>query len=254
MKRYALFALALLILLPGPAAATVTKPVPLKRVLGAVERPFATKTSSRGAIADFKAEFSQTSRIAALDRRQKGEGTVTVQLDRGRKEGRPLPRFRWRYERPNPQEIVCDGRTLWVYQPDNHQVIQSKIDLASRREANDPLLFLTELGHLSAVFTPSWAEPKQDEQGNFLLQLIPKHPSPLLQRLVIAVRKKALEHSAGGTPVFPIAATTVFDAEGNSTHIRFHHVRINLALPDAAFRFKVPKGVEVLHSMPKFNP
>lgn len=255
MKRFALFGIVLLLFVPGAAIAAQKGPPTLSRVVRALERPFGPKASGPAAITAFQADFTQVSRISSLDRIQKGKGKVTVRLDHSARKTAPLPRFRWNYEQPTPQEIISDGHTLWVFQPENHQVIESKIDLSARKQPNDPLLFLTELGHLSTAFHLSWAEPKRNEQGDFLLQLVPKHPSPLLKRLVIAVRKEALENSAvKGKAVFPIAATTVFDSEGNSTLIRFHEVKTNLSLPEDYFHFTVPKGVEVLHSMPQFTP
>ena len=247
MKRYLLLGL-LLVLLPWPAAAGETSP-DLSTVIRSLEAPFAARAAGPGAIDNFQAGFIQTSRIVSLDREQKGGGKVTVRLARPGADN--FPAFRWEYEKPSPQEIISDGHTLWVYLPENQQVIESKLDRSSLNKAGNPLLFLAELGDLSKVFTISWADPKEDGAGNYLLKLVPKEPSPLLQSLQIAVRRQALPQfaPAGKKRIFPILATTVVDAGGNSTRIEFDDIRMNLKLPGDFFHFRIPKGVEVLHSM-----
>jgi outer membrane lipoprotein carrier protein len=248
MKRIILIGL-LLLSLPLPAAGSEKEAPDLNQVLRALETPFDPRAAGPGAIENFQADFVQKSRIVSLDREQKGRGKVTVRFARPGTE--IFPAFRWQYEEPTPQEFISDGQTLWVYLPENRQVIESKLDQTSLDQTGNPLLFLAELGNLSKVFTISWADPRQDGAGNFILEMAPKEPSPLLQRLLITVRREALPGSApgGGKRVFPILATTVFDAGGNSTLIEFADIRMNLKLPDDFFRFRVPEGVEVLHSL-----
>ncbi|MEJ2698303.1 MAG: outer-membrane lipoprotein carrier protein LolA [Desulfuromonadales bacterium] len=247
MKRFLLLGL-FLVLLPWPAAGGETSP-DLSTVVRSLEAPFGAKATGPGAIDNFQADFVQTSRIVSLDREQKGGGKVTVRFARSGADN--FPAFRWEYEKPSLQEIISDGRTLWVYVPDSRQVIESKLDSSNLNKSGNPLLFLAELGDLSKVFNISWADPKQDAAGNFLLELVPKEPSPLLQRLRILVRRQALPEFApsGKERIFPILASTVVDSSGNSTRIEFKNIRMNLKLPGDFFHFKVPKGVEVVHSM-----
>ncbi len=37
-------------------------------------------------------------------------------------------RFRWEYQKPYPQTIVGDGRTLWIWDPDLKQVTRKKLN------------------------------------------------------------------------------------------------------------------------------
>lgn len=242
------FGALLLMLLPLPAAAG-QKPPELSAVVRALEAPFAPGAAGSAAIANFRADFAQTSRIASLDREQKGGGTVTVRFDRSAPGN--FPSFLWEYKKPSPQGIVSDGHTLWVYLPENQQVIVSKLDRSSLSRAGNPLLFLAELGNLSKGFAISWGHPKRDKAGNYILELVPKRPSPLLQRLQVTVRRRALSGSApaGKQRVFPLLSTTAFDAGGNSTHIEFSNIRTNRKLPSGFFHFRIPEGVEVLHSL-----
>lgn len=227
--------LAALLLLPvAPTAQAAT----LNDVVQAVEGPFRS-----GTIRDYSATFAQESRIAALDRAQQAGGAVLVRFTAPRKGENPGVMFRWHYEKPAVQELVCDGKTLWVYLPENNQLIISPVDSNTPRE-NDPLAFLTGLGNLSRDFTVSFAAPERDEQGNYRIELQPRRPSPVLERMTIAVSREAVEKGNG--TLFPVAATTVVDPSGNTTTISFSDVRVNRGLGAERFTFVAPAGVEVV--------
>jgi outer membrane lipoprotein carrier protein len=155
--------------------------------------------------------------------------------------------FRWEYQEPNHQEIVSDGKTMWVYLPENSQVIISDIDFSSPSSPSDPMAFLTGLGNLSRDFLITWASPDRDAGGNYVLELQPRRPSPMIQRMLVVVNRDAvLQTGAVSPPVFPMLSTTVVDPNGNSTAIEFRDVRVNRGLADSFFRFSPPEGVEVL--------
>lgn len=227
--------LALFILLP---LAPTVRAATLNEVVQAVESPF-----RNGTIRDYSAAFAQESRIAALDRAQQAGGEVLVRFTAPRKGENPGVMFRWHYEKPAVQELVCDGKTLWVYLPENNQVIVSPVDSSAPRE-NDPLAFLTGLGNLSRDFTVNFAAPDRDDRGNYRIELQPRRPSPVLARMTIAVSREAVEK--GGGTLFPIAATTVIDPNGNSTALTFSSVRVNRGLGAERFTFAIPAGVEVV--------
>jgi len=77
----------------------------------------------------------------------------------------------------NDDDGVSDGQTLWVYMPENNQVIQSNVDFTREAQAEDPMTFLTGLGNLTRDFSISWAEPNRDHEGNYVLQLRPRRVS-----------------------------------------------------------------------------
>ncbi len=246
MKIVLVIALALFTGFSASAAETEEK-TSLDRVIEALETPFRLE-GGRG-ISDFEADFFQLSRLSSLDREQKAHGVVMVKFG---KEGE-LPRFRWNYLEPDPQEIVSNGATMWVYVPDNRQVIRSDLSRDLKRAEEDPLLFLTGLGRLTRDFTLSRNEPFLDEEGNFILDLKPRNPSPYIQRLKMVVRKEALAEKATGSPVFPLLSSTVIDPAGNVTTIEFRNVRVNRGIPEDRFTFSVPEGVDVLDSADALN-
>jgi outer membrane lipoprotein carrier protein len=243
MKKSLALALTTLALLFGAHATSFAQPVDLAQVVQAMESPFRHTADTQTAINDFEADFFQESLIASLDRLQRGRGRVAIKFDRSRPDRAPLAMFRWQYEQPTSQEIVSDGRTMWVYLPENRQVIQSDMETAKDRPG-DPMTFLTGLGNLSRDFQVSWATPNQDARGNFVLELRPRRPSPMIERMLVVVDGQALQSRTRRH--FPILATTVYDPGGNSTLIEFSNIQVNRGLPPQHFHFTIPSGVEVV--------
>jgi outer membrane lipoprotein carrier protein len=242
IRFLAFFLLAFGVFAVGPAGAAELPP--LSAVIQTLECPFQGSASSGAVIKDFKASFTQQSHLVSLDRTQTGSGEVAVKFVRSGAKSRPQALFRWDYQKPAVQHIISDGRTVWVYVPDNHQVFRSPIDANGVSRPDDPVTFLTGLGDLKRDFTVAYAVPARDETGNSVLTLRPRHPSPLLARLDVVVDRRAV---AGDRAVFPLRSTLVVDAGGNTTRIAFDHVVVNVSLPDRLFHFTVPPGVEVLN-------
>ncbi len=177
----------------------------LREVIQALETPFQARTPAGQRIQDYQADFFQESRIASLDRLQRARGEVSVRFDYRRSQV-PLVMFQWEYQEPTTQEIISDGKTLWVYLPENNQVIQSDIEMVSKAGESDPMTFLTGLGQLSRDFLISWAEPNQDVEGNYVLDLRPRRTTALINRMVIVVDRYALdEPSTEPSPKTPSA-------------------------------------------------
>jgi outer membrane lipoprotein carrier protein len=249
MKRFLVAALCLLCSFPAPALAR-GESIGMSEVIRALEDPFKTEAPADSAIADFEADFFQESRIASLDRLQRGRGRVMVKFDRTRGDRVPQAMFRWEYDQPTTQEIVSDGETIWVYLPENRQVIQSDLELEGQARPDDPVTFLTGLGNLSRDFLIGWAQPNQDIEGNYILELRPRRSSPLIQRLLLVVNRDSVVPATRPErlgDVFPLLSSTVFDPSGNTTTIEFSGVRVNRGIPDSTFRFILPAGVEVIH-------
>jgi outer membrane lipoprotein carrier protein len=250
MKRRLLVGLFLGLLFPALAGAAN---VGLKDVIDALELPF--KGDAPGQVHDVRADFFQESRIAALDRNQRGRGTVMFLFEPGNSRRAPIAMFNWQYQEPNEQEIVSDGRTMWVYLPESRQVIESDLTLASRGGGVNPVTFLAGLGNLSRDFSIMYAIPNTDSKGNYILELRPKQSSQLIRNLKIVVDREAAQAQASrsGRIFFPILSTIVTDPSDNQTIIEFSNIRVNRGLSRADFRFMQPPGVEVVKPAPGTN-
>ena len=90
---------------------------------------------------DFTADFSQTVEAATLGKPLQSTGQVFFK--------RP-GRMRWEFAEPEKQTIVADGKLLWVYQPEHHQVLKTPFRAAF--QSATPISFLLGVGQLKDDF------------------------------------------------------------------------------------------------------
>lgn len=235
--------------------------VSLRDVIATVEQPFQLDRNGFPAITTVNADFFQRSTIAAKKREFRAEGQMYLSPASS---SEPL-RFRFDYYRPARQEIVCDGRTLWIYLPENRRVIQSDVEeffapshSGSGRERG--INFLQGLGRLSKDFTIIFNRTMTDQAGNYILDLTPLRASATIAKLYITVSREAVEQRAGVRAPsaglhpgrepqlfpFPILSTTVIDHDGNSTTMEFSNAVTNSMVSDLLFSFQPPADVQVV--------
>lgn len=249
MKKF--FILLMIILLPGVCFAV---DVSLSDVADSLQKPFKSdvvtiRGSDKSGIFDFQGDFFQESQIEAIDRIQRGRGTVSFRFEYRTNDRAPLAMFRWQYEEPSRQEVVSNAETMWVYLPENRQVIVSDLSQVTEQRADNPMTFLTGLGNLSRDFSVRWASPNHDVEGNYVLELKPYKVSSLIKSLQIVVDRRAVEDYVDNNQVgnyFPILATTVVDPSNNSTTIEFSNIDFNRGLSRGSFDFVQPAGVEIV--------
>src|SRR5262245_38664222 len=82
-----------------------------------------------------QADFRQTVESKTLAGTLESKGKVAFEKPN---------RMRWDYDPPDPQTIVGDGETLWIYQPDLKQVIKAPLGEAFR--SSTPVTYLAGLG------------------------------------------------------------------------------------------------------------
>ena len=176
-----------------------------------------------GRITDLKAEFNQNAFNKSLN--QTIPATGSVYLKKGGK-------LRWEYTQPTPQEIVSDGKTLWVYTPALNQV---NVAPAPEALAGPAGSFLVGLGKLREHFGVRFMNPAQprDGDGNVVLDLASKQPLPTLARLILSVDPRSWE----------VRKAVVYDQFENTVTMRFTKMALNSNLPDSLFTFTPPKGV-----------
>jgi outer membrane lipoprotein carrier protein len=176
-----------------------------------------------GRMTDLRAEFTQTAFNKSLDQTIPAQGTVYL------KKGGKL---RWEYTEPTPQEIVSDGKKLWVYTPSLNQV---NVGDAPEALAGPAGSFLAGLGRLRAEFSVRFLNPTEpkDAEGDWVLDLVPKQPLPTLARLILSVDAKT----------WAVRKAVVYDQFENTVTMRLTKVAVNAGLPDRLFTFVPPRGV-----------
>ena len=179
-----------------------------------------------GRMTDLRADFTQTAFNKSLNQTIPAKGTVYL------KKGGKL---RWEFTEPTPQEIVSDGKKLWVYTP---TLNQANVADAPEALAGPAGSFLAGLGRLRTEFQVRFLNPAQpkDADGHWVLDLTPKQPLPTLARLILALDAKSWE----------IKQAVVHDQFENTVTMRFTKMSVNSGLPDRTFTFVAPKGVVIV--------
>ena len=216
--RRVVLALALLVVVcPGLAAAQApAATMSLDETVRGLE-------SAYGKLNDLKADFDQTAFNKSLNQSIPAKGIVYL------KKGGKL---RWEYADPTPQQIISDGKTLWIYTPALNQVNTGPAPEALSGPAGS---FLAGLGKVREHFSVRFLNPAEprDKDGNVVLDLTPKQPLPTMARLVLALDPRSWE----------VRKAVVYDQFENTVTMLFRKTAINSGLPDSLFTFVPPKGV-----------
>lgn len=138
-------------------------------------------------------------------------------------------RFRWRYEKPYEQLMVCDGKTIWNYEPD---LAQATVRDAGPVLQDTPAALLAQGGKLEDRFTVTDGGQDGDTQK---LRLEPKTADADIRLIELWLQ-------VSGTP----ARMRFHDPLGGVSDIRFEQVQRNGRVDESAFRFSPPDGVDVV--------
>jgi len=176
-------------------------------------------------IDNFQAVFTQESEIKALNKTQLAEGEVWF-----KKPGK----MRWNYNTPKKDQIVSDGKTLWFYDEEERQVIETPINQVSETQSTTTLL--SGLGKIKELFDASFAEPgNQSPNGEYMVDLVPKGDEEY-NKVTISVDKNDMM----------VNKIFLYDPLGNLTTVKLADIKTNNGVSDSLFEFKTPEGAEVV--------
>jgi len=174
---------------------------------------------------DIEANFIQEYIGKGMKQSNRGEGKVHL-----KKKGM----MRWDYTTPH-QKLISDGHTLWLYQPDEKQVLVSNLSSVLKERA--PLAFLAGEGVLSQDFNfLSLKESVSQKEETYVVELTPKEAMATFSKLILTVDRKT----------FTVLQADVIDGVGNLTRTHFMNIKTNVGLSDSLFQFVVPHGTEVI--------
>ncbi len=195
----------------APAGAPADKG--LKQVLARLQRHYRDTNS-------FSAKFSEEIATVGAPKRNR-QGTVSF-----RKPGR----MRWEFETPEKQTIVSDGETLYSYDPDLNQVVETPLRQALK--SSSATSFLLGIGNINRDFKAAFASP----------------PAPTgLIDLVLDAKTGGYKIEVGlDRKSYNLIRLTLTDQLGDVTSIDFSDVHDNVDLPDSIFAFKTPPGADVV--------
>jgi outer membrane lipoprotein carrier protein len=169
-------------------------------------------------VTDFKADLELISCASATGTCHRFEGRVEMK--------RPN-KLRMDIKKPEAQQIVCDGKSLWLYLEKDKQVIRTNIE-----ETRDFLVLLNPLDKLLAGTVKNSCKTN----GNHQCWLEIPEFKELFKEVKLMVDKKTYE----------ITGIDAVDMNDNSSEYRFTKIKTNSGIKDDRFNFVVPKNAKMI--------
>lgn len=199
----------------GTTAIAGEKPLSLNEIMDKVEKKYD--------VVDFSSYFVQESTLKAMDITDVASGSIFVK--------RP-GMMRWEYDKPDKQTIITDGKKLWVYKPDDNQVMIGKAPsfFGDGKGAG----FLSDMKLIREKFKVYFEKEKSDH--DYMIKLLPKEQTVGIAEIYLAVSKTTFK-------IKKIITRNEYDDE---TVIELINSKFNLNLDESFFRFIVPEGADVI--------
>lgn len=137
-------------------------------------------------------------------------------------------RFRWSYAQPYEQLMVCDGETIWAYDPDLKQATKRP---AGETLAGTPAELLAQQARLSDNFT---TKDLGEKDGLRVVSLEPKNDQSDFKSIELWLKAGVPQRLKFSDPL------------GGNTVVELRDVKVNQPVADEQFKFAPPKGVEVV--------
>jgi outer membrane lipoprotein carrier protein len=136
-------------------------------------------------------------------------------------------KLHWHISQPLPQQIISDGQTLWLYDPDLEQVIIQPFNPAIG--ATPAILFSGDLEQLASSYVVSRLD------GN-RFKLIPEQAGSMINSMQITFVEQR-----------PVSIAFTDNLEQITT-VTFTDLDINPDIPADRFVFKIPPGIDVINN------
>lgn len=200
-----------LVPLPGNAAQSLDDKT-AKIVVG-IEAKYANKS--------FCANFEQASRLTALE---------VTEIATGKAWFSHPGKMKWAYQSSDNHEIITNGKNLWIYRPEEKQVMTG--DAGPFFQSGSGGAFLADIRKIRKEFT---IEPGDSGDNFAQLVLTPKKQTPELAKVRITVN----------LPGFEIPVVETENVYGDTTKFIFNNIRFS-SFDDQIFEFTPPPGTEII--------
>ncbi len=170
---------------------------------------------------EFSADFLQLSRLQTIDITERAEGKAYFSYP---------GKMRWEYQKPDVHQIITNGKTLWIYNQEERQVIQGKADKLFKAGAGGA--FLSDIAMIRKNFnihikeaTPEFAQ----------LDMVSKKNDPDISSIVIKVNRKSYE----------IQEVVTYNIYDDTTRFNFSNIKFK-DLDNALFEFVIPENTDII--------
>jgi len=181
------------------------------------------KVEKRYALSGFTAGFFQSSTLKALNITDTAVGKISIK--------RP-DKMRWIYEAPERQTIITDGTRLWIYRPEDNQVMLGVAP--SYFGAGKGASFLTDIRVMKETFDISMEKARVPDRHK--LKLVPKEKTVDVTHIYVWISPQTWE----------VAEVATYNTYGDETRLEFSNIEFIDDLPDPLFMFTIPEGTDVV--------
>ena len=174
----------------------------------------------------FSADFIQKSTIKAMNITDMATGKVYIKYP---------GMMRWEYENPERQVITTDGDKLWVYRPEDNQVMTGNAPTLFRDGKGAS--FLSDIRLIRQKFEIS-LEPGPPEESDLFhhLKLIPREKTLDIAEIRLMVSRQT----------FNVMQVMTLNFYGDETRIDLINFAFDTDIDDSLFSFTIPAGVDVV--------
>lgn len=183
------------------------------KIVSGIEAKYANKS--------FSADFEQASRLTALD---------VTETAKGRAWFSHPGKMKWAYESSDTHEIITNGKELWIYRPEENQVMIG--DASPFFQSGSGGAFLADIRKIREEFTVA---PGKSGDNFAQLVLTPKKKTPELAKIRITV----------DLPGYEIPVVETENIYGDTTRFIFTHIRFT-TFDEHIFEFTPPPGTEII--------
>jgi len=170
----------------------------------------------------FKADFTQVSRLAALDITERASGKAIFSHP---------GKMRWQYLEPEQHEIITNGEFLWIFRPEENQVMQG--DASQFFKAGAGGAFLSDISLIRKNYTINVKEVTADYVE---IDLVAKKKNSDISSIIIRISQKKSE----------IERIVTYNLYDDTTLFEFSNIQFKKIDP-GVFEFKVPSGANIIN-------
>lgn len=182
------------------------------------------KVEARYDCESLSADFTQTSIFEQMDIEDTAHGRVMFKQP---------DKVRWEYKTPYPQLIVSDGDALWIYKPEENQVIVGRAEVLMGQGGGAS--FLADIFSIRGKFVTHMADSREKE-GCYVLRLEPKD----------AIEQVSVVYLYISRQTYDIVEVETKNAFGEVTRITFDNIELDAAIADDRFVFDIPIDADII--------
>jgi len=182
-------------------------------ILETIEKKYAKKS--------FEADFRQISKLAALDITEIASGKAVFSHP---------GKMRWTYLEPEHHEIITNGVSLWIYRPEEHQVMKG--NASSFFNAGAGGAFLSDISLVRKHYV---ARIKEVNQEYVEIELYTKKKTPDISLIEIRISQETSE----------IVRVTTHNTYDDTTLFEFSNIQFAKIDP-GVFEFELPEDINII--------